>query len=667
MTGANNATNSITQQVTVTAPLVASFAAQPTDLTVQFVDQSSGQIVGWTWDFGDTTGSTDQNPSHTYGTPGTYNVTLTVTGANNATNSITQQVTVTAPLVASFAAQPTDLTVQFVDQSSGQIVGWTWDFGDTTGSTDQNPSHTYGTPGTYNVTLTVTGANNATNSITQQVTVTAPLVASFAAQPTDLTVQFVDQSSGQIVGWTWDFGDTTGSTDQNPSHTYGTPGTYNVTLTVTGANNATNSITQQVTVAAALQADFTPQATDLTVQFTDQSTGQIAGWTWDFGDGTGSNDQSPSHTYAAPGTYTVTLTVTDGNGRSDDQSAVVQVTAPLQASFTAQPTDLTVQFTDQSTGQIAGWTWDFGDSSGSNDQNPSHTYAAGGTYNVTLTVSDGIGGGNSTQQQVTVTAPQQQPPQQTIVDTTPILPDLNALHDILRGIYANGVNSFGNRATVFTTAGDSIFAQPGILSPFASGPYDLSANSDLQAIVDWFNSTDLGGVTSYNRTSLAVNPNWLAQSLLDPNQSDPSCNGEAPLACELHQTQPALMFVAVGRNDALNGTDSGTFQNMLNQIVATISSNGTIPVLMTIPDDGSNPNVEAINEVIITVAQQNNVPLINAARALKELASGYNLSPSPSGAGALDAASVSTYGINALNYDLLRVLSDARNIIFPDA
>ena len=90
-------------------------------------------------------------------------------------------------------------------------------------------------------------------------------------------------------------------------------------------------------------------------------------------------------------------------------------------------------------------------------------------------------------------------------------------------------------------------------------------------------------------------------------------------------------------------------------------------MLLTIPDNGSNPNIEAINEAIIAVAQENSVPLLNAARALNELSS-FNLGHVRRTERARwTADAVSNYGINALNLDLLRVLSDARNIIFPDA
>ena len=84
-------------------------------------------------------------------------------------------------------------------------------------------------------------------------------------------------------------------------------------------------------------------------------------------------------------------------------------TAPT-AGFTFVPTDLTVAFTDNSTDQdagdtITGWSWDFGDGSTSTSQNPSHTYAAAGTYTVTLIVNDGEADSAPVTQQVTVVAP----------------------------------------------------------------------------------------------------------------------------------------------------------------------------------------------------------------------------------------------------------------------
>jgi PKD repeat protein len=130
----------------------------------------------------------------------------------------------------------------------------------------------------------------------------------------------------------------------------------------------------------------------LTVQFTNQSTGLIASYEWDFGDGSNSNQQSPSHSYVKSGEYTARLAVQGATGAAQAQM-IIHVWA-LVAQFDAKPTSagsLTVQFTDESTPPSTSYayTWDFGDNTGSNQQNPIHTFPKEGEYTVKLTVSDG--------------------------------------------------------------------------------------------------------------------------------------------------------------------------------------------------------------------------------------------------------------------------------------
>ena len=161
-------------------------------------------------------------------------------------------------------------------------------------------------------------------------------------------------------------------------------------------------------------ADFSYTTTDLTADFTDLSTdsdGSVVGWDWDFGDGSTSTAQNPSHTYAADGTYSVSLTVTDDDGATGSTSQDVTVSDgtindPPTADFSFTTTDLTADFTDLSTdsdGSVISWYWDFGDSITSTTQNPNHTYASSGTYTVTLTVADNEGATDSVSKDVTVT------------------------------------------------------------------------------------------------------------------------------------------------------------------------------------------------------------------------------------------------------------------------
>jgi PKD repeat protein len=157
-----------------------------------------------------------------------------------------------------------------------------------------------------------------------------------------------------------------------------------------------------------LQPDFsaTPRfgTAPLTVQFTDHTTcGQPLTWHWDFGDGGTSQLTNPVHTYTEPGRYDVSLTVSNAisGSRTKTQAHFVLVTEPLIANFTASPrigyAPLSVQFTDQTTGDPTGWAWYFGDDTvaPSTLQNPHHTYVDPGTYRVTLVASK-TGGNNTT-------------------------------------------------------------------------------------------------------------------------------------------------------------------------------------------------------------------------------------------------------------------------------
>lgn len=416
-------TETRTDYITVTDAngLLSYFKAAPTEgaapLEVYFLDKSAGEISKWLWSFGDGSSSTDRNPKHTYTTPGTYTVALTVTDSQGNSNKKTRTDYITVNASAGFTGSPTSgvapLTVQFQAASATGVTSWSWNFGDGQTSTEPNPRHTYTNPGQYTVSLTVTDSlGTRTETKPDYITVTpiTGVLADFTAAPTSgptpLSVDFTDKSQGEITSWNWDFGDGGTSTEQNPRHTYMTPGSFTVSLTVTGPNG-TDTKTQADAIFASGQfpvpvADF--QAVPLTgpapltVNFTDDSTGRVTSWEWKFGDGSTSDEQNPQHIYQNPGEYTVTLTVDGPNGTdSIVREYYIKVTAagppPPSAGFTADPTSgpvpLTVQFTDQSTGEITSWEWNFGDSGEgrtSTQQNPRHTYTAPGIYTVSLTV-----------------------------------------------------------------------------------------------------------------------------------------------------------------------------------------------------------------------------------------------------------------------------------------
>jgi len=224
----------------------------------------------------------------------------------------------------------------------------------------------------------------------------AGLTADKTTVPVGENIQFSNTSTGKVASWSWDFGDGNTSALENPFHAYAEKGHYTVSLTVAnrgGSDTDTLAITVFGPPSAAFSASETKTKPGSSIQFMDKSTGDVDSWLWDFGDGNTSTEENPSHTYAERGDYTVSLTVSNKAG-SDTETLAITVLTPPNANFSALETrakvDSTIQFTDQSTGDIDSWLWDFGDGNTSTEQNPSHTYRHAGMYTVSLTVSNAV-------------------------------------------------------------------------------------------------------------------------------------------------------------------------------------------------------------------------------------------------------------------------------------
>ncbi len=235
--------------------------------------------------------------------------------------------------IADFSGSPlvgnVPLTIQFNDTSTGAPTAWGWNFGDGGTSSEKDPKHPYASIGTYTVSLKVsnTGGND-TKTKAGFVIVTAPVKAAFTFTPSQgdipFTVQFSDHSTGPVTSWSWVFYDEGTSTEQNPSFTFKKIGWKIVTLTVTNSSGGSNSYTTdtghspKATADGPVKAGFTATPTSgkkpLTVQFTDESTGPVNWWRWQFGSGPNSTERNPQKIYQDAGTYTVTLTVRNSTG-----------------------------------------------------------------------------------------------------------------------------------------------------------------------------------------------------------------------------------------------------------------------------------------------------------------------------------------------------------------
>jgi PKD repeat protein len=223
-------------------------------LNIQFTDKSVGNISSYSWNFGDGTTSSLQNPSHTYVLSGSYSVSLTATGPYGShTENKSNYITVNpgkpvAQFLPDYASGDKPMTVYFINKSTGTITDYLWEFGDGKTSTEQNPIHVYDSAGYFMVSLTVTGPGGSDNETKFGcIAVMEPKpVANFTASPVQgtvpLTVEFAHTSIGKVTGFTWNFGDGSMSTLPNVTHTYNATGSFTVSLYVNGPGGTDEEI-----------------------------------------------------------------------------------------------------------------------------------------------------------------------------------------------------------------------------------------------------------------------------------------------------------------------------------------------------------------------------------------------------------------------------------------
>lgn len=384
--------------------------------TVQFSSLSSGASF-YEWLFNDGTTSNTSNPSHAFDQPGIYNVKLKSTASNGCSDSTVLAISVpstTAFFTADQSKGCTPMDVHFVATCQNALQ-WVWDFGDGDTSHLQNPNHSFLTAGLYDIRLAIQNAEGCWDTVLTEDMINAfdsfyqgsviDTIYGCAPMPLDLSNNSLGSNN-----WNWNFGNKDSSSIENPITSYDSGGVFTVKLqteTPAGCNlyvneYATFVLTEVIPEIQVLLFD----CDDLGVQLTDSTEGAIS-WLWNFGDGSYSNMQSPSHVFTDSGTHDIFLAVTtiDGcaasqvfKGYLDFENCLVAGGPPPAGSVGQMggggntlpqphsPVFCAPQLTNFYSPIIGAtaWQWNFGDGSGSTDEHPAHLYSSAGIYTVSL-------------------------------------------------------------------------------------------------------------------------------------------------------------------------------------------------------------------------------------------------------------------------------------------
>lgn len=352
-----NCTDTLVLPVTIVpANVTASFSngAVNCGTTVNFTNNSQF-ANSYIWNFGDLTTNSDvstlTNPSYTYPNPGTYSVTLIANSSGiGCSDTLVQTINIVIPTIQSAGVVDSVNTcsgiVMFGNNSTGTDT-FLWNFGIPIITTDTSsafePSFQFPAGGTFQVELISidTSFAHCNDTALINVSIPAPVIASFSNGPVNCgsTVNFINSSSGTNNSYAWNFGDPSTladvSTATNPSYTYPSPNTYNVTLIASDGAGCADTLTQDITTVNPVTSVLSIDSIDFCsgiVMFGNTSSG-TGSFLWDFGVPIITTDTSthfePTYQYTAPGTYIITLVSINTASAFCNDTSTTTITIPF--------------------------------------------------------------------------------------------------------------------------------------------------------------------------------------------------------------------------------------------------------------------------------------------------------------------------------------------------
>ncbi len=446
----NGCLDSMTQNYTVYPKPQAAFSVSTKDscgpFTLNFANLSTTNQTGmdrssmtFFWDFHNGQTSTDSVPTVTFINYGfrdtTYVITLIATNAFGCTDTVIDSITVHPDPKASITLiSQADCAPWLIDSTvvnnihyPGANASYTWELLDpntraviATYSHSDSINYLLGAPGdSVIIRLTAVSIHLCKSDTVESLMYTIGkafpgFMASTYAGCNPLTITFTDTVPG-FTAWDWYANGKLFSNVQHPIHTFTNSSVtqdsiYEIKMIPVSGFGCQDSVVQNITVYAQIDMDWTAANSCITdsVVFVNntQSIHAITTWAWDFGDGTTSSSQNPSHLFPAPGKYTVTLTATNIHGCSNTLADTITIYPRPIANFNISSVcgvdtlckDQAVTLTDGSSifslgGNITQWAWDI-DADGTVEyttQNPSHTFTTPGMHDVRLIITSQYG------------------------------------------------------------------------------------------------------------------------------------------------------------------------------------------------------------------------------------------------------------------------------------